>query len=353
MPIFRGIQNMTQVTAGGVNTVVVPPREIRIFSTCPESIGHSSSDYLARIVDVANWSEAAGCAGILIYTDNGLVDPWALAQIIVQSTKTLVPLVAVQPIYMHPYWVAKQVATLAYLHHRPIALNMVAGGFRNDLLALGDRTAHDHRYDRLSEYTLIIQELLRGQCVTLHGEFYDVDKLTLKPALPPELFPQFMSSGSSEAGLAAAQRLNATAVQYLGPPEEFRPPTGKADWGARVGIIAREDSDDAWRIAHERFPRSRRGELTHQLAMKVSDSHWRQDLSARPAGDERSAYWLGPFQQSQTNCPYLVGAYSRVAEELSGYMARGVRTYILDIPPDREELSHISVVFRQAQEMAL
>jgi len=44
-----------------------------------------------------------------------------------------VPLVAVQPVYMHPYSVAKMVSTLAFLHQRRVFLNMVAGGFKNDL----------------------------------------------------------------------------------------------------------------------------------------------------------------------------------------------------------------------------
>jgi len=46
----------------------------------------------------------------LIYTDNGLVDPWLIAQAMITHTERLCPLVAVQPVYMHPYAVAKMVA---------------------------------------------------------------------------------------------------------------------------------------------------------------------------------------------------------------------------------------------------
>ena len=60
--------------------------------------------------------------------------------------------------------------------------------------------------------------------------------------------------------------------------------------GVRVGIVARETADEAWRVARERFPEDRKGQLTHQLAMKVSDSHWHQQLSERPSEeDERTA----------------------------------------------------------------
>jgi len=130
-----------------------------VFTTCPSSLGVSDG-YLERVAQVARWSDSSGCAGMLIYTDNSLVDPWLVSQIVIQSTQSQCPLVAVQPVLMHPYCVAKMVATLGFLHHRRVFLNMVAGGFKNDLAALNDTTAHDQRYERLVEYTHVIQRLL-------------------------------------------------------------------------------------------------------------------------------------------------------------------------------------------------
>src|SRR6059036_187606 len=193
---------------------------IEIFSTCPQSSGADPTAYVRNVVDVARWSEAAGCSGILVYTDNSLVDPWLVSQIIIQNTHSLCPLVAVQPVYMHPYSVAKMVSTLAFLHGRRVYLNMVAGGFKNDLAALNDLTPHDRRYARLIEYTNIVKQLLAGKTVSFSGEFYTVDKLSLKPALPPELYPGFFVSGSSEAGMEVARAMGATAVKYPGPPSE-------------------------------------------------------------------------------------------------------------------------------------
>ena len=121
-----------------------------------------------------------------------------------------------------------------------------------------------------------------------------------------------------------------------------------------MGIIARENEEAAWQIAHERFPVDRKGQLTHELAMKVSDSAWHKQLSSMEAGGEgeRSPYWLVPFQNFKTNCPYLVGSYSTVASELARYAAAGFTTYILDIPPSEEELDHIGVVFERATKTA-
>ncbi len=324
-----------------------------IFSTCPQSRNMSSDEYPARVADVARWSEAAGCEGILVYTDNGIVDPWLVSQLILQSTERLAPLVAVQPAYMHPYWVAKQVATLAYLHGRRLYLNMLAGGFRTDLLALDDPTPHDERYERTIEYTQIISGLIAGESVTHKGRHYSVSNLNLAPALPEELRPGFLISGSSPAGLDAAQRTGATAVKY---PKRTSEEQDQADEGSgiRVGIVTRESSEDAWAVARERFPEDRKGQLTQKLAMKVSDSHWHRQLADMARDEDEQGhseepdadpYWLWPFENYATFCPYLVGSYERVTQELKRYVDLGFRCFILDIPPSEEELEHISVVF--------
>src|SRR5437016_1278069 len=161
---------------------------LQLFSTCPQSFGFDKESYARQVRKVARWSERCGCQGILVYTDNSLVDPWLVSEIIVESTKGLSPLVAIQPVYMHPYSVAKMAASFGFLYHRRLYLNMVAGGFTNDLKALNDLTPHDRRYDRLVEYVTIIKRLLESSGpVTLDGEFYKVDKLRMTPFLPPEI----------------------------------------------------------------------------------------------------------------------------------------------------------------------
>lgn len=327
-------------------------RSLEVFATCPQSSQGDPQTYLQRVADVARWSERNGCKGILVYTDNSLVDPWLVSQVIVAHTDTLCPLVAVQPVYMHPYAVAKMVATFGFMYGRRLYLNMVAGGFKNDLTALNDTTGHDRRYDRLTEYTHIIQALLKdGTPVTFEGEFYTVKTLRMTPPLPQALIPGVFVSGSSDAGMAAAKTLGATAIQYPRPVREYETaPMDAANAGIRIGIIARADEEDAWKVAHERFPVDRKGQIAHQLAMKTSDSIWHHQLSelGEEAERGRNPYWLTPFQNYKTFCPYLVGSYRRVAAEIARYIDIGYTAFILDIPPTEEELHHIGVVFEQA-----
>jgi alkanesulfonate monooxygenase len=327
--------------------------DLAIFSTCPQSRDSSPGEYARSVADVARWSEAAGCEGMLVYTDNGLVDPWLVSQLILQSTERLAPLVAVQAAYMHPYSVAKMVSTLGYLHNRRLYLNMVAGGFRNDLAALDDNTPHDERYERTVEYTQIVTRLLAGETVTLEGRYYSVSKLALTPALPDAMRPGVFISGSSPAGLDAARRIGAVAVKY---PKRANEEVGQQDGdsGVRVGIVARPNAEEAWRVARERFPEDRKGQITHKLAMKVSDSHWHRQLSEMGAveTDEEDPYWLWPFENYATFCPYLVGSYERVVIELARYIELGFRSFILDIPASEEELHHVGAVFEQARAAA-
>jgi len=331
--------------------------DIELFSTCLPSRNEAPACYLERVVETARWSDEAGYRGMLVYTDNGLIDPWLISQVVLQHTERLCPLVAVQPVYMHPYTVAKMVSSLAFLHGRRIYLNMVAGGFRNDLRALGDETPHDERYDRVVEYTLIVQRLLAGtERVTFEGDYYRVKNLVLTPTLPPELFPGILISGSSDAGMRAADAISATRIKYPQPPneEESMRVNGSGPAGIRVGVITRASADEAWAVARTRFPEDRQGQLTHKLAMRVTDSSWHKQLfhlGEQPVSDV-NPYWLVPFENYKTFCPYLVGSYERVGEELTRYMSLGFGTFILDVPPSAEELQHTAVAFEAASRLA-
>jgi alkanesulfonate monooxygenase len=329
---------------------------LTVYSTCPQSKDVEPSRYLDAVRATARWSEEAGCTGMLVYTDNSIADPWLVSQSAIEATERLAPLVAVQPVYMHPYTAASMVSSIACLHGRSVHLNMLAGGFKNDLVALGDQTEHDDRYARTVEYTQIMMALLRGETVTRDGRWHQVENLKLAPACLPELQPEVLISGSSPAGRAAAAEIGATPIRYPEPLSETDPADAPTGGGVRMGIIARDDADEAWRVAHERFPTDRTGQVAHAMAMRVSDSHWHHQLARRtkaetpPAelGSEPEPYWLGPFENYQSFCPYLVGSHDRVAAEVARYLERGVEVFVLDIPPDPEDLGHAGEVFSRA-----
>jgi len=321
--------------------------ELAIFSACPASVGAVGRPYLERVGEVARWSETHGCSGMLIYCDNRLVDPWLLAQVVVERTDRLAPLVAVQPVYMHPYALATMISTLAALHGRRVYVNWVAGGFMNDLHALSDTVEHDHRYERLVEYATLVRRLTDGEKVTHSGKYFGMRGLTLLPETDPALRPGFMVSGSSPAGAAAARNLGACPVSYALPPESKGAFADGGETGVRLGLIARSSRDQAWETAYTRFPPSREGAWTRTVARKVSDSHWHEELCrlAEERADTEQPYWMVPFENYKTMCPYLVGTHGEVSEALAQYMRQGVRTFILDEPETEADLEHARIAF--------
>jgi alkanesulfonate monooxygenase len=330
----------------GDPVTTIPP-DLRIFATIPPPAGGGS--YRDQVHRAARLSEAAGFHGALVYSDNRTVDPWAVAQELLSATARLSPLVALQPLYMHPYAVAKRIASLGLLFDRRVCLNLVAGGNQTDLAALDDRTEHDARYRRLTEYTRLVARLLAGTGpVTVDGEHYRTQALDCYPALPGRLLPELYISGSSEAGRQAAEQLGAVPVRYPMPPADGADPDlGPPGGGVRIGVIARDTDAEAWRVATARFPDSRAGQMLQRLARRTSDSEWVARLSAAdefPGGPD-SPYWMGPFRNYATFCPYLVGSHEKVTAEVARYVDAGCRTFILDTARDEGDYAAIGALF--------
>jgi alkanesulfonate monooxygenase len=325
---------------------------IDVYTSSPSEDVQSGEAFMARLRQVAQWSDRHGCRGMLIYTDNRSSDPWVLAQDVIARTNRLSPLIAVQPAYMHPYAAAQKVAALARVYGRSVDLNLVAGGFQFDLAALDDRLGHDARYERLSEYGLIMTKLLAGERVTVRGQYYNVFGLKLHWHVSNDLFPRLTVSGSSPGGLKCAGLLNAAAVMYpkpLSPAQAYSATVleeaqrAELHTGIRIGILARETAAAAWSEAKAWFPDNPEGQAMRNDAVQATDSSWLHQLSTL-TGDHNTigqgVYWLGPFASAKSFCPYLVGSYDDVAAYLSAYLRGGVRLIILDCPRREEDLVH-------------
>ncbi|GAA4956892.1 LLM class flavin-dependent oxidoreductase [Actinoplanes utahensis] len=326
------------------------PAALTIYGTCPPSGRENGRDYLERVREVARWSDRAGYEGVLVYTDNRSVDPWLIAQNIIQVTGQLTPLVAVQAAYMHPFTAAKFVSGLAHLYQRRVDLNIVAGGFTADLEAMGEGLPHDARYDRAVEYASIMKQLLESRTpVTFDGEYYSASGLRLHDVPGADLAPRFLVSGSSPAGMAAARALDATGIVYPERPDLQAPADPTIAQGMRIGVIARPSAAEAWEVALTRFPEDRAGRMNHRLAMSRSDSRWHERLSR--AVERDGTYWMHPFKTFKTFCPYFVGDYATVGRELGRYVELGYATFILDTPAKEQDLKHLEVVLEIARNL--
>lgn len=319
---------------------------VTIYSTC-------RSATLRELLDIARWAEEAGCRGALMYTDSASVDVWMAAQATIVNTAAFVPLVAVQPIDMAPFALARAVSSLARLYGRRVDLNFVSGGFSRDLAVQGDDLPHDARYDRLTEYATIVQMLLGGGAASYAGQYYTVRRARLTAPVPPDLLPTAYVSGSSAASLRAGESLGIGQLSAPLLPQDHASPDlrkNKFGSGIDIGIIARDDSSEAWRIARKRFPADPEGAERMKLLLSASVSSWQPQLASVPIADEGEggAYWLVPFRYHHSFAPYLVGSHDEVAQAVTTYLNGGIRTFVLDIPAEPDDLHHARIAIERA-----
>lgn len=331
---------------------------LTIMGTCPSfRYGQTSHAFLESVRTATARAESHGWSSLLIYSDHRQIDPWILAQILLSTTSKLTPLIALQPLYMHPFAAAKSIASLSLLYDRPININFVSGGLPRDLETFCDSLPHDERYDRIVEYGAIMRHILFEKTpLTFLGRYYRVRSLQLQPwpALKSHCVPTLTISGSSPAGLAAARQLGARAIQYLRPPNDydgvvFSP---ELQYGARVGIVSRPKTSDAWEVARERYPADASGAEIRKYFTKISDSAWVRELGRSGNSPQESPYWLGPYNNNQASCPFLVGDISEVAAALSGYIRMGLRTFLVENPPTDEDAIYINETFKVAEALA-
>jgi alkanesulfonate monooxygenase len=326
---------------------------VTIYSTCRSSIGYGQQAHLRRLLESARWAQDAGCRGALVYSDCTSVDVWMAAQAAIANTASFVPLVAVQPMDMTPFALSRAVSSLAHLYGRRVDLNFVSGGFSRDLAVQGDVLAHDDRYDRLTEYATIFKLLIGGGLANYAGRYYNVRRARLTSPVPADLLPTAYVSGSSAASLQAGESLGLGQLSFPLLPGDFASPgvrKNKFGSGISIGIIARDDSSEAWRIAHERFPADPAGAERMKLLLSASVSSWQPQLASVPIADEAEgeAYWLVPFRYHHTFCPYLVGSHDEVAKAVTTYLNGGIRTFVLDIPQEPDDLHHARIAIERA-----
>jgi alkanesulfonate monooxygenase len=324
---------------GGPGSAAMIKTRLRIFPAIPRN--PDSAQYIDELMRVARFSDRNGFAGILLFAGNDtLVEPWSMAQHILAHTAESAPLIAVNPIYMHPFTVAKFVSSFALLYRRKVYLNMITGTATSDLEGLGDQLSHQDRYSRLGEFIHIVRQLLAStRPVTFAGKFYTTSNLQLRPGLPPALMPEFLIAGQSDDARQVAKQMGCLMMQMLPPNLE----DGINAPGVNFGIFAREGGDQARREAKLFFQDSAEKRELLKYTMENTDSVWKRRLKDAGQNDQihDNGYWLLPFLTFQADCPYLVGSYAEIGAKVRRFAEKNVSTIILDVVADEQELGHV------------
>lgn len=294
--------------------------------------------------DVVGWSQDAELDGVLVFTGAGApLDPWVSAAHIAASTRRLVPLIALNPLYTHPFAAARALVTITQMYGRRVDLNLITGAALSELEAVGDTLDHQDRYARLQEYTELFLDLLTGKPVTRTGDFYRARGLQLSPPLDDDLRPRLHLAGHSADAARTRKALGATGMGMLpATPEQL--PEGIS--AVHLGVLTRATHEASEAAARERFPEDPTGREMLELSLSNTDSTWKRDLAEAPERPKGSTFRLSPFRSFQADCPYLVGSYETVAGQIARMSEAGVHTFVFDTPTDREEYWHLARALR-------
>ncbi|QAU48908.1 LLM class flavin-dependent oxidoreductase [Bradyrhizobium guangzhouense] len=311
---------------------------LRVFPAI--SRNRDPKKYVGELMRVAEFADRNGFEGILLFEGNDVfVEPWAMAQHIMAATTRSSPLIAVNPVYMHPYTAAKFVSSFAQLYSRKVYLNMITGTAISDLQGLGDDQSHADRYVRLDEFVSLMRQLLSSpRPVNVDGRFYRASNLQLRPRLPAELMPEFLIAGQSDAARRVAEETGCIKMQML-PPDLDR---GLNASGMNFGIFAREGREEARQAAKTRFRDNPDDRELLALTVENSDSVWKRLMYEGQSGElADNGYWLLPYLTFQADCPYLVGSYAEIGAKLKQFAAKGLTTVMLDMVADEAEMQHV------------
>lgn len=323
---------------------------IDFFFVHPRSM--QPETYWKHIENTIRWSDAHGATGVLLFEGNDtFVQPWMAAYATFANSRELSPLVAVNPVYMHPFTAAKMVNSNAYLFGRRTYLNMITGTAISYLDALNDNLDKDQRYDRLREYAELITLLCRSQGapVNYDGQYYKVKNLKMQPAMPADLEPIFYIAGQSEAAMATSKAINAVHMQML--PGQLEEGLALNSLGVHLGVVTRETEAAAWEAAKAAFPEDTDGRRLQAFSMRNTDSAWKQRMmmASKMETGAKPGYWLEPFRNNQADCPYFVGSHEQVGELVARLVQSGMRHFILDVPHDEREYAEFAKALKRTE----
>jgi alkanesulfonate monooxygenase SsuD/methylene tetrahydromethanopterin reductase-like flavin-dependent oxidoreductase (luciferase family) len=304
------------------------------------------------LTSLARRAEHHGFAGLLIIYDHMVLDPWAVAGLLLQQSSTLAPLVAVQPYALPPFTAAKMISSLTSLYRRRIDLNVVTGAAPEELDQVCDRTDHDQRYARATEYLHVLRQLLSSdEPVTWDGDHYRFRGLQTNSALPEHLRPRIFAAGSSEANRRLVEQVGHIMITHPEPVDRFadtfasRRSNPDREIGIRVGLIARETDEEAWAAALDGHALDRAARL-RTLLKRDSQSDWNRRMAelASEATTYDGVYWTGWYSTGRTGAPLLVGSYDNVAAYLQRYLDLGVTKLLLTRVDNADEFRRAHAV---------
>jgi alkanesulfonate monooxygenase len=324
--------------------------EFDVYATALAS-DQADGDSLRLFTEYAERAEGYGIDGLLAFYNHLNLDPWIVAATMLQHTKAITPLIALQPYCQTPFTAAKIIWSLTTLYRRRIDVNLITGATKDELDQIDEQLDHDERFERATEYMTVVRRLLSSNEPLVHdGRFYRYRALRMHSRVDPEFMPRTFVAGSSPAGQRMAAAVADVAITHPEPVDQFAENflgQGRESQriGIRIGLVARPTDEEAWSAARTMYSEDRAARLKTAMRKK-SESDWIKRLAhlATEEGIYDEVYWTGAFRADKGNMPILVGSYRKVADYLEHYLDLGVSTVILGGGFGEEDFEHAAVV---------
>lgn len=298
--------------------------------------------------------EQAGYDGVLIPTGSGCLDPWVTASALAPVTSTLKFLVALRTSSGHPSVIARQASTLDQASGGRLLLNIVPGGYSEELLAEGVDLTHDERYELAEEFLTVWRRLFNGETVTFEGKYINTKNSHLFYRTNNGSSPPLFFGGSSPVAHEIAARNIDTYITWGEPPElvaeKIKDVRRKAEennrtvkFGLRIHVIVRETREEAWEAAEKLIQNL--DDATISLVQKnlsKQDSIGQKRILDLHGGDRNKLVispdlWAGIGLVRGGAGTALVGDAATVAQRLQEYADLGIDTFVLSGYPHLEE----------------
>jgi len=325
------------------------------FLGVPDSNLRSSWTHCRDIVTTA---EANGFDNVLLPSGYTLgIDGVPFAGGIAAITERIKMLLAVRCGEMWPPQLARQLAGLDEMLDGRLTINIISSDLPGTLMA------SEPRYARTLEVMTILRELLAGDPVEHHGEFYDltldapriaIERATARQTAGLPVTPPFYFGGLSEPARDVAAE--AADVYLMWPdtmPEiaaiiaDMRTRAERHGrtlrFGYRTHVVVRENESDA-RAAATRLVSeldAAEGEAIRDRSLDSTSAGVSRQAELRDTSDDdgfiEDHLWTG-IARARSGCgAAIVGDPDQVVAKLRSYMDLGIDTFILSGYPHLAE----------------
>src|SRR5215210_6683826 len=174
----------------------------------------------AYMRQIAQAADDLGYEGVLLPTGVSWEDAWVVARSMIPLTRRRKFLVAIRPGLMSPSLEARMAPTFDRLSDFRLFVNVVIRGDPVELAGDGLHVSHDERYDITDEFLTVWRKELAGEAVDLQGRHIDIrgGKLLIPGVQTPH--PPLYFGGSSPAAQRVAARHVDLYLTWGEPPDQ-------------------------------------------------------------------------------------------------------------------------------------